>query len=453
MKKNNLINSVYKLTAFALPISASSVIMMVTSFISMMIVALLGKDELAAGALAVSTVMTIITVTTTILYAVGILISHRRGQEKNQTEIGLVIKNGFWLALMLAFPAALALWYVDKLLLLFGQSPNLVAITRSYFHFAALGTFPSLINAVIAQFYAGIGKPRYTLWLAAISLPFTIILSYGFILGRFGLPMLGLSGITCATLIVQTVLLLGVLLLLYWQEKTNNSPYQLFIKVYQLDWSICKSIFTLGLPIGMQFGGELAAMTGATYLMGHFGATALAASQIVSQYTMIAIVFLMGITQALSLLTSEAYGKKDISLVKDYFQASIVLLIFVGALVSIIYLSFPKTLIQFYMSSETVDAHLENLTIVFFAINACLIFVDGLRHLLSGTLRGLHDSRGPMRIGIIAMWLVSLPASYLVGTILHGGPIGLRIGFFSGFVFAATLLSLRVRQRISFNII
>ncbi len=453
MKKNNLLTYVYKLTAFALPISASSVIMMLTSFVSMMIVALLGKDELAAGALATSTVMTILTVTTTILYAVGILISHRRGQEKNQAEIGLIIKNGFWLALLLAFPAAAALWHVDKLLLLFGQSPHLVAITRDYFHFAALSTFPSLVNAVIAQFYAGIGKPRYTLWLAIISLPLTIILSFGLILGRFGFPMLGLSGITCATLIVQTVLLLGVVSLLYWQEKINNSPYQLFKKLHHLDWSICKSIFTLGLPIGMQFGGELAAMTGATYLMGHFGATALAASQIVSQYTMIAIVLLMGITQALSLLTSEAYGRKDISLVKEYIQASIVLLVFVGVFVSVIYLSFPKTLIEFYMSSKTVDAHLVYLTTVFFAINSCLIFVDGIRHLLSGTLRGLHDSRGPMRIGIIAMWFVSLPASYLVGTVLHGGPIGLRLGFFSGFVFATTLLILRVRQKISFNLI
>ena len=60
------------------------------------------------------------------------------------------------------------------------------------------------------------------------------------------------------------------------------------------------------MPIGMQFGGEFVAMTMATYLIGYFGVTALAASQIVSQYTMLVIILIIGLTQALSILVSEA---------------------------------------------------------------------------------------------------------------------------------------------------
>ena len=37
--------------------------------------------------------------------------------------------------------------------------------------------------------------------------------------------------------------------------------------------------------------------------------------------------------------------------------------------------------------------------IVFFAISTFFLFVDGLRHLLSGALRSLH---GPMQIDIVA---------------------------------------------------
>ena len=160
---------------------------------------------------------------------------------------------------------------------------------------------------------------------------------------------------------------------------------------------------------------------------------------------MLVIVLIMGLTQVCSLLISEAYGRNDNHLIKEYLQAAIIILILCCSIISILFLGFPKVLIQFYMSQGNSDIRLQYLSIAFFAISAGLIFIDGLRHLLSGALRGLHDSRGPMRIGIIAMWLVSLPMSYLIGMIFDGGPIGLRIGFVSGFIFAALLLFIRMK--------
>lgn len=446
MKTSKLFHTMYKVAAFALPISAGGIINAIAGFISMMMVAFLGKEQLAAGSLAISTFMTVMLITATIFHSVGILISHHRSQNKTPAEIGLIVKNSFWLTLFLALPAGLGLWYADKLLLFFRQDPQLVTLTRGYFHFAAINMLPMLGNAVIAQFYAGIGKPRFTLLIALVSLPLTIILAYGFILGHFGLPRLGLSGITCASLIVQSFIMLVILFRMYLSKKTK--PYQLFDKPFLPNWLICKSIFTLGVPIGMQFGGEFVAMTIATYLMGYFGATALAASQIVRQYYMLAIIPLIGLTQALSILCSEAYGKGDNNLIKEYLNASIALLVIVCFLVSILFFGFPKELIQFYVSDKLTDIRLQYLAIIFFSISAFLLFADGIRHLFSGALRGLHDSQGPMHIGIIALWFVSLPVCYLVGFTFQGGPIGLRIGFLTGYIFAVIFLFLRIHKKL-----
>ena len=101
MKTNNLFHTMYKVAVFALPISAGGIISAITGFISIMMVALLGKEQLAAGSLAISTFMTIMTVTATIFYSVGILISHHRSQNKTPAEIGVIVKNGFWLAIFL----------------------------------------------------------------------------------------------------------------------------------------------------------------------------------------------------------------------------------------------------------------------------------------------------------------------------------------------------------------
>src|SRR5579872_526310 len=98
MKINNLLTTMGKVTMFALPISIGGIINAVSGFISMMMVAQISKEELAAGSLAIATFLTIMTVTATVFYAVGILISRYRSQNIPLSEIGLIVKNGFWIA-------------------------------------------------------------------------------------------------------------------------------------------------------------------------------------------------------------------------------------------------------------------------------------------------------------------------------------------------------------------
>lgn len=446
MKEKNIFQTMYEVAAFALPVSASGIISMISSFIAMMMVAQLGQEPLAAGALAVTTFITVMTMTATIFYALGILISHHRGQDKAHAHIGLIFKNGVWLAIFMSLPAGLALWHVDKLLLWFGQVPKLVALTSGYFHYAALGMLPLLINAVIAQYYAGTGRPRFTLIIALITLPLTVLASYGFILGHFGFPALGLSGITAANLVVQSVMIVCVIAVMYMRD----SKYQLFAGPFAPNWQTCKSIFTLGMPIGIQFGGEIAAMTIATYFMGYFGVTALAASQIVSQYSLFVVMIFLGLSQALSLLISKAYGKHDVHLIKEYLYAAMLILVVCFIVVGILFCLFPTTLVTFYVKQEALNTQLMSLTKIFFIIAVFLLFLDGMRNLLSGALRGLRDSQAPMRVGIITLWFVSLPASYLAGFTLHGGPIGLRAVFVSGFIIASVILWQRLRHKINF---
>ena len=68
MKYPNLFISIKKLTNFALPISMSLFVSMISGFFAMLIVAQLGKLELAAGALAISTYLPVMMVASTIFY-------------------------------------------------------------------------------------------------------------------------------------------------------------------------------------------------------------------------------------------------------------------------------------------------------------------------------------------------------------------------------------------------
>jgi MATE family multidrug resistance protein len=443
MIKNSLLKTMSTIIKFALPVSASGIMNMIASFIAMMMVAHLGQKPLAAGALAMTTYITIMTITVTIFYAVGILISHHQGQEKTAKEIGIVVKNGIWLALLIALPAMLVLQHADNLLILFGQDPVLVELTHPYFHYAGLGMFPLLFVMVISQFFAGTGRPKLMLLIALISLPLTIFSSYCFVLGKLGMPMLGLAGITFATLVVQSIMMTGLAALILYDRK-----YQIPSRPYGPNIAICKSILSLGLPIGIQFGGEIAAMSVTTYLLGHFGIIALAASQVVSQYSLLVVMISIGLTQSISILISKAYAQRNISLIKIYLNASLLVLLYCFLVIAAIFCFFSKELLTLYVSQNVLNTQMIYYTHMFFIISAFTLFFDGMRHLLSGALRGLHDSHTPMRIGIITLWLIALPISYSVGFTFHGGPIGLRIGFASGFVIAAIVLWYRVLQKL-----
>lgn len=443
MKKINLFQASYKMLGFALPLSTSGLIDMLASFISMMMVAQLGKEQLAASALAIPTWITLITVTSTVFYAVGIFIGHRRANEESPTEIGLFVKNGFWLAILLTIPAALGLCYIDRLFIFLGLNTQLIALTQPYFHFTALGIAPSLLIAVIIQFYLGIGKPRVPLLISIGCFPITLALSYGFILGHFNLPKLGFSGIACASFITQLIVLSTLLAMLRFQQSVGI--YQIFKHFFQINWGICKAIFKLGLPIGIQFGGEILAITVSTVLLGYFGANALAASQIVTQYFMLALMLILNLTQALSILISEANGKNNTYEVQQYLRASGLILLLYSSVSALCFLGFPTHLTRFYLNNN--NTSLLPLTTAFFAISTLVLFFDGIRHLLSGALRGLQDSQTPMQIGVLTVWLISLPVSYLCGFIAHQGPIGLRLGFVSGFIVAAVMLWMRLRKQ------
>ena len=444
MSKKEFAQLLYKVMIFTIPMSAGGIINVLASFISMMMVASLGKSELAAGALAITTNIAVMTIVTTIFFAIGILISFARGQGKSDREVGVIFKNGCWIAVFFTIPAAAVLWHIDKLLLLIGEDPNLVVITRGFFHFAALSLLPTFINAVIAQVYAGIGKTRFTLYFALVNLPLMVAASYVFVLGHFGMPRLGLGGIMCAALIIQFTLAVSVLTMM--QLRGVSEKYQLFSGKKLPDLAICKSILTLGAPIGLQFGGEIAAMTTGLYMMGHFGETALAAAQVVSQYALFVVMIIIGMTQALGILVSEAFGRKDVSLINQYVTAANTLFLIVFAGVSIVFLCFPTQLTVFYLGSAAINPELEFLTNAFFILSALFFFFDGFRNLYAGALRGLHDSRAPMRIGIISLWIISIPISYIIGFTLNGGPIGLRAGFLTGIILCAFLLWRRFRK-------
>jgi len=431
----------FAVLGMATPIFASSIVNVLSSLVGMLMVARLGHLQLAAGALATSTFITLFVMAVTMLYSVGILIGNACGSDDTDRVIRIT-HSGFFLATIFGVIITAALYFAEDFLTWFGQAPHLVAIASGYFHTIAFGAIPVLWGMVILQFFIGISRPGFNMRFSLVGAPLNILLSYVFIFGKFGLPQMGLAGIGLATTIANWVLLTGIII--YLRYSSSCKKYPILSSKMQIDKTEVKNILKIGLPIGTQFGAELAAISVITYFMGWIGAVALAAQQIISQFTMLIVVVGIGISQAAAVMISQAYAKHDYDSIKQIGKASATLGLIIMSFTALCYILFPKVFIALYLNIHAAkNLPIVALASILFPIAGLLQIIDSARNIFAGALRGLHDSITPMMAGILCLWLLSIPTSYVVGFTFGLGAVGLRIGFVIGFLICALFLAWR----------
>jgi MATE family multidrug resistance protein len=65
---------------------------------------------------------------------------------------------------------------------------------------------------------------------------------------------------------------------------------------------------------------------------------------------------------------------------------------------------------------------------------------DGIQGVITGTLRGLGDTRTPMIVNLLAHWLVGLPISYTLCFLIGWGVYGLWVGLSLGLILVGAIL-------------
>lgn len=425
------INNIIK---YALPISATNLISMAGLFFTTMMLSKLGHTELAALSIANTCYMTISAFLNTCLYSTSILIGqHHVAGEKN--EVASLVWNSIWLSILLALIGTALIWPMDKFLLLIGQSPKLVSYTTEYFHYAALTMIPAMLSGALGQIYNGLGRPFVSSVFVMIRLPLTVYFCYELILGHYHM---GLAGATLGLLIALVILLfMGII----YARFSNLWAYFLIKSVKYWDWQKIKHIFDIGIHIGLQFLGELSALSAGTFLMGYLGSVALASSQITAQYSVLIIMIIIGISQALSIRISEVCGMEKYNDIQHYTQAALLLTIGIILFFGFVYLLIPQSMVDVFIDTQDAkNTRLIQLTHWLMALSIPILLIDTVKNIYTSALRGLKNSKTPMLIGNACLWFISLPACYVIGIYWHQGPVGLRIGFGLGYIVAAIVL-------------
>ncbi len=402
-----------RILKIAFPMAGARLINMLSIFIGMIMIARLGADVLAASALISASYFTVLVIFMFVLFSVGVVIGRYYGA-KDYAAIGEIVQHGVLLALVLSIPLILLFWYFDRILYHFGQDPQLVVYVGQFFHALVWMALPMLLATVMSQMMFAVSKVLNVIIAYVIGVIVFVLSAYAMIFGHWGSRPLGIAGFAYGIFVQDTAMFL-TLLIAYATQKEMH-VYGIFKRRQQYDWSILKRLWQIGWPMSIQFGGELLGFFSITVLIGLLGVMDLAAWQVVQQIMMIFIVPIFSFAEASAIVVGHTMGARDY---KNINKVNILSTSFAMACVIVgmlIFIFLPHQLAEIYLSHQEQSISPQFFTTVstLFFINAWVYFADSYRNLLSGSLRGLYDTRFPMLIGILVVWVIGVAMGYLL---------------------------------------
>lgn len=436
----------------SLPLIASNVVQASSGFLGTLMVAHLGRDQLAGLALGTSVYFALIVFLFGVLSAIGVMVAQNFGA-KNQEGMELAFSQGFILALISCIPMVLIIWFAPMILAWSGESLQITQVAASYLHTIVLCVIPLSILVSMEQFLIGMGRTRLVLWISLAEVPFEILFSYAFIFGHFGLPKCGVAGIGYAFALVFSCTAIGIVIFLCRSKLYRQ--YKLFTRLLSFNTKYFVELVRVGWPIGCMYVIEVALLSVLTFMMGRVSVDALAANRIARQFLLMGLMFVFAISQVTTVQVGQAVGRKDKIGINRAILANLTFGCVVTVLIAICYVVFAKDFVALDVNIR--DSHLAMLThyaVIFLMLAGFAQVFDTLRFIAIGALRGLKDTKIPMYVSILTFWCIALPIAWLMCFALQLGGIGLWIGLLVGILSGAIILlrrSYKLVQQVEFT--
>ena len=379
----------------------------------------LGPEFLAAGSLAGHFYGFFEFFALGVLGAVAPILSQHLGARRFRM-VRRTVRQGFWMAVIVALPCMAIIWHAQAILVLLGQDPDLASAGQSYVRLMVLGFLPGLWLLVLSEFLAAHIRPRATLVVTVLGIGINALADYALMFGHFGFPRLGLIGAGVASATVTTFMFLALLSFVLIDRRLRR--YRLLGRFWRADWSQLYEIVRLGIPIAVAQLAEIGMFLASALLMGLLGTAALAAHAIAIQCIAIAFMVPLGIAQAATVRVGRAVGAGNHQAVGRAGWTALTLGIGFAFLPAAAFWFLGGPIVDLFLDTALPENRaIIDLAVSFLAIAALFQFADATQVTALGALRGLKDTRGPMLIALTGYWGLGLTSAALFGVYLDFG--------------------------------
>ncbi|WP_459207208.1 NorM family multidrug efflux MATE transporter [Pseudomonas sp. MLB6B] len=421
------------------PLIASQLAHMLMVLTDTLMMARISPQALAGGGLGAASYSFVSIFCLGVIAAVGTLVAIRKGAGDVAGATRLA-QNGLWLAWGLALLAAMALWNLKPLLLLFGQDPQNVDSAMQFMTVLPLALPGYLTFMALRGFTSALGHSTPVMVISLVGTVLNYLFNHALIEGLYGLPHLGLMGIGLVTAVVSLGMAIALALYIRWHP--IYAPYPLRQGLARPSLKALRELLRLGLPIGGTYMVEIGLFAFAALCMGVLGSTELAAHQVALQIVSTAFMVPTGLSYAVTMRVGLYFGAGRLLAARSAGRVGIgfgaVLMFGFAALFWLL----PEALVGVFIDrDDPAFAAIFQLAVALVMVAAWFELFDGVQTIAMGSIRGLKDAKTTFLIGLGCYWLVGAPCAWLFAFTLGHGAVGIWWGLALGLGCASVALT------------
>ncbi len=257
-----------------------------------------------------------------LLLALPPTISYLNGSGKRKL-IAHQVRQGIWIAVTISIPIFLIVYNSRFIIDLMGMDAELANITEGYLKVMAFGALPYLLMMNFRCLNDGIAKTKPAMVIAFTCLLLNIPLNYIFIYGSFGVPAFGAVGCGIATMILNWVAFL--LIILYCYNVPSQRDLNIFEQIIEKpNPKTLNKLVRLGFPIAVSICCEVLLFCIISLLISPFGAEIIASHQIALNTSSFIYMLPMSISMATTILVGQSLGAGNALQAKQFTFCALV---------------------------------------------------------------------------------------------------------------------------------
>lgn len=362
--------------------------------------------------------------------------------------------DGLILAALMTVPIMAILVLIWFLIPQFGFHDSVRPLLESYFGVLMLSTPFLLAYAVCRRYLQGMHAAMPVMFALITANLVNAGANWLLIHGHWGLPALGVAGSAWATVIARAYMLASLLIAVWWIDRQASGPTGQQASGKTGIWHVerafdsarLRRLLALGLPAASQVGAEVGVFALATAMSGTLDPISSAAHQIALNLAGLAFMIPLGLGSAGAVRVGHAVGAGDKPRASAAGWTAILLATLFMVASGSTFVLIPRQLIALFSTDTAVLSVGTSLLL----LAAIFQLFDGIQGVITGTLRGLGDTSTPMKVNLVAHWLIGLPVGYLLCFHAGWGVYGLWIGLSLGLIVTGIILfwvwSRRIRQ-------